>query len=146
MIKMINLLFICRDALANTLINTLLLAIEAKKEGKEVAVCYTGEALLSVTKGVFRWSPQLSPQDIRLKLSNEAVKLNIPIMGSGVARQLDPKALIRRAIEAKVPMFACAPWVELLELEGSLPEGISKVDMPTILKWMESAKVVIGSF
>ena len=68
-----ELAFICRDALADSCITDLCLSIEEKKKGKDVAVIFTGEALIAAVEGVFRWLDQLSPQEVRLRLASNAV-------------------------------------------------------------------------
>ena len=140
-----NMVFVCRSALADSCISNLFLAMEAKKMGKDVAVLFTEEALLAVVNGVFRWSPQLTPQNIRLRLADRAANLNLPVMGSGVGKQLDTKEMIRRGKEAGITMLACSPWVELLGLEDKLPAGITKGDTALILKMIEEAHVIVSS-
>ena len=140
-----DIVFVCRSALADSCIGNLFLAMEAKKAGKEVAVLFTEEAVLAVADGVFRWSPQLSPQDIRLRLADKAAGFGLPVMGGGVGKQLDTKEMIRKSKEAGLTMLACSPWVELLELEDKLPAGITKGDSALILKIMEEANVLISS-
>ncbi len=60
-----DLLLICRDALENSVIANLLVALEARKTGQEVGVLFTEEALAGLGGGAFSWSPLLANRDTR---------------------------------------------------------------------------------
>ena len=139
-------LLICRDALANSLVGNLVVAMEAKKAGMDVGVVFTQGALnVACGNGVFNWSPGLTGQVNRYKMADNAATLGLPTTGRGDSRQIDVKQLIPKAVEAGVPMFACSAWIGLLGLAGKLPDGMKEVDMPTLFKMVQEAKVVIGS-
>lgn len=138
-------LLICRDALASSLISNLVSAMEAKKAGMDVAVLFTQEALSAATGGVFHWTPELTGQETRYKMADNAATLGLPTTGRGDSRQIDVKQLIPKAKEAGVPMFACPVWTGLLGLSGKLPEGMKEVDLPTLFKMTQETKTVIGS-
>ncbi len=54
-----DLLLICRDGLANSLVSNLVLAIGAKRAGVDVSVFFTQEALQALVDNRFETSPLL---------------------------------------------------------------------------------------
>jgi len=140
-----DLLLICRDALASSFVDNLLVAIEAKKSGAQVAVLFTQEALAGVAGGTFSWPQGLSGQERRYKVADTAAKLELPVMGSGQARQLDYRQVLEKARQVDVPMFAPSMWVEFLGLNDGLPTGISVIGSQALLKMVMDAKTIIGS-
>ncbi len=142
-----DILLICRDALASSLIGNLLVAMEAKKAGTQVGVLFTGEALAAVVGGTFSWPRELQGQELRFKMTDIAAGMGLPTTGGrGDGRQIDVRKVVGKAKEAGVPMFGCPVWVGLLGLKGKLPDGINEIDVPTALKTLKEAKEVIGSF
>lgn len=141
-----DLVFICRDALASSLLSNLLLATEAQKAGKKVAVLFTQEALAAVSGGAFLWPQGLQGQPTRLTMADNAKAMDIPIMLRGEGRQVNAAAMVDKARQAGVPMFACPAWTQLLSLKGKLPPGVAEMDLATALKTLGEARTVIGSF
>ncbi len=143
-----DMLFICPDAEGPKIVTSLALAIEAKKGGNDVGVLFTEEALAAVSGDVaFRWPPGLSGQEIRYRMADNSAGAGIPTKGGkSQAREIDPQALITKASESGVTMFACPTWVTLLGLNGKLPKGIKKVSVADELKMVKEAKAIIGSF
>lgn len=140
-----DILLIVRDASASSLIGSLLLAIEGRRGGKETAVLFTQEALAAVARGSFAWPRELSGQEMRLTLSDNGSKVGLPVAGRGEGRQLDPKAMIARAAEAGVPLYACPFWTALLGLADGPPPGLIALDPAHTLQLIADAKTVIGS-
>ncbi|MFN8544465.1 MAG: hypothetical protein U0807_09670 [Candidatus Binatia bacterium] len=140
-----DLLFILRDALASSLTGGLLTAIEARKAGQAVGVVLTQEALAAAVRGTFAWPRELSGQALRLQLADRAKAAGLPLMGRGEGRQLDAKALIARAVEAGVTVWACPIWSTLLGLDGALPRGITAIDTAALLRELREAERVIGT-
>lgn len=142
-----DMLFICRDALGSSMVTNLALAMEAKKGGTDVGVLFTEEALAVTTDGVFRWPQELTGQEIRHKMADNAAGAGIPTTGGrSAARRVDPQASIMKAKESGVTMFASPIWVTLLGLSGKLPEGIGEINLADELKMLKEAKTIIGSF
>lgn len=141
-----DLLLILRDALASSLVGGLLLAIEAKKAGRTVAVILTQEALAALVQGSFEWPRELSGQEMRLALADRAKEANLPLLGRGEGRQIDAKGLVSRALEAGVGVYACPLWSPLLGVEDRLPEGVQALDTAAALKMIEEARQVVGTF
>ena len=141
-----DIILICRDALASSLLGNLLMAVEAHKAGKKIAVMFTEEALAALSTGAFLWPQALQAQPIRLAMANNASDLDIPIMLRGEGRQVNALGMVEKARQAGVPMYACPTWSQLLDVKGKLPEGIDEMNLPTALKTLGEAKQVIGSF
>jgi peroxiredoxin family protein len=140
-----DLLLILRDALASSLVGGLLTAIEAKKAGQEVGIVFTQEALAALARGSFGWPRALSGQEMRLLMADRAAAAGLPLLGKGEGRQLDAKALVARAAEAGVRLYACPLWTSLLGLEGALPGALETLDTAGFLGLVRDARKVIGS-
>jgi peroxiredoxin family protein len=141
-----DLVFICRDALASSLLGNLVLAMEAQKAGSKVAVLFTQEALNALDGGAFLWPQGLQGQRTRLTMATNAPAMDIPVMMRGEGRQVNALDMVEKARQAGVPMYACPVWSQLLDLKGRLPTGVAEMDLPTALKTLGEAKRVIGSF
>ena len=140
-----DLLVILRDALASSLIGGLLLALNAREAGREVGVLFTQEALAALARGSFEWPRELSGQEMRLSLADGGVALGVPSTGRGEGRQPDARALIPRAHEAGVVLYACPLWCSLLQLEGELPDELRALDAAELSGRIQDAKQVVGS-
>ncbi|MDP2954323.1 MAG: hypothetical protein Q8O76_13535 [Chloroflexota bacterium] len=141
-----DLLMICRDALENSVMANLLLAMEAKKAGKESGVLFTQEALAALGGGAFAWSRLLADRDTRMTVAKKAKEKGIPVLSSRDSRETDLKPLLKAAKEAGVGLYACPTWSELLDLKGKLPPEVKEIDLPSSLKLISEAKRVIGSY
>ena len=140
-----DLLLVLRDALASSLVGGLLAAMDAKKLGQEVGVVFTQEALAAAAKGSFQWPRELSGQDMRLLMADRGAELGLPILGRGEGRQLDAKALISRAREAGVKLYACPNWSALLGLQDRLPHDMEALDAPAFQALVRDATKVVGA-
>jgi hypothetical protein len=140
-----DLVLICRDGRADSFISNLLLAIEARKAGLQVAVLLSGEALAALSEGIFIWARQLTSADVRLRMAGVAASLGIPVTGSGVGRIVDTKQVIAEARKAGVRLVAGYPWPELLEVADMLPDGVVKADAASVLAMLREAKTIVGS-
>lgn len=140
-----DILLIVRDASASSVIGNLLLAMEAHRAGRKTAVLFTQEALAALARGSFAWPRELSGQQMRLMLSDHGSKIGVPVAGRGEGRQVDARAMIARAAEAGVSLYACPFWTDLLGLADGLPMGLVAVDPARTLQLIADAKTVIGS-
>lgn len=138
-------LLICRDALENSLVSNLIVAMEMKKRGTDVAVLFTQEALAALAGGALDWSPLMRDRDTRTTIAKAATRLGIPWSAKD-PRWTRPHQVVAAAKQAGVPLLACPLWTELLEAKGKLPPEIGLIDLPAALKALREAKVVIGSF
>jgi hypothetical protein len=140
-----DLLLILRDALASSLVGSLLTALDARNAGQDVRVLITQEALTALVQGTFEWPRELSGQEMRLRLADRGKELGVPLLGRGEGRQLDVKGLISRAMEAGVVVYACPIWSSLLGLEDTLPDGIQTLDAAAVPSLIQSAQQVVGA-
>jgi peroxiredoxin family protein len=140
-----DLLLILRDALASSLVGSLLLALNARKSGREVGVLITQEALAAVARGSFEWPRQLSGQAMRLAMADRGRAAGVPVSGRGEGRQLDARGLLSEAREAGIVLYACPLWSSLLGLEGRLPDGIQDLDAAAVSGLIQDAKQVVGT-
>lgn len=140
-----DILFICRGAWASTLITSLTLAMEARKDSSDVAILFTEEALAALSDGYFRWPQALTGQEMRWKMADNASKAGLPTYGGrGQARRIDVWASITKAKESGIRMFASPLWVTLLGLSGNLPEGLDELSKADESKMLKEATVIIG--
>jgi predicted peroxiredoxin len=140
-----DLLLIVRDALASSMVGSLATAMSAREAGRRVGVLFTAEALAALARGSFAWPRELSGQTMRLLMADRAPALGLPLLSKGEGRQLDARALVDRASNAGVELYACPIWTALLALEGRLPEGLRALDRPGLMSLIQDAKQVVGS-
>ena len=138
-------LFICRDALENSVVSNLAVAMEVKKTGSDVGVLFTQEALAAMAGSVMDWSPLLRDRETRTAIAKAATGLGIP-WAANDPRWTRPSQVLAAAKAAGVSLFACPMWTEMLGVKGKLPAELGLLDLPTALKAIKEAKVVIGSF
>ena len=140
-----DLLLILRDALASSFVGTLLTAESSSKAGLRVGVLLTQEALAAVAAGSLEWPRQLSGPEMRLTMADQGKGMGLPLSGRGQGRQLDPKALIPRAQQQGVAVYACPIWTSLLNLQGKLPDGIQVLEPEALPKLLQDAKKLVGT-
>lgn len=142
-----DILLICRDAVASSIVSNLILAKEARRSGKDIGILFTEEALAAISDGVFRWPPQITGEAIRYLMTDNSARVGIPTMGGkGADRQIDVRTSILEAKGSQVTMFACPIWVSLLGLGGKLPDGIIEISLDDELRMLNSTRTIIGSF
>ena len=140
-----DLLLILRDALASSVVGGLLLAMEARKTGREVGVLITQEALAALARGSFGWPRELAGHEMRLALADRGAEAGIPLTGRGEGRQIDAKGFVAQAREAGVVLYACPIWSSLLGLEGKLPDGLESLDTAALCGLIQDARRVVGT-
>jgi len=143
--KPLDLLVIVRDALASSLVGSLLFALDARGRGCDVGVLVTQEALAALAFGTFEWPRELSGQEMRLALADRGAAVGLPVTGRGEGRQLDAKKLVATARDAGVALYACPTWTSLLGLGDDLPDGIRALDAATAWSLIRDAKQVLGT-
>lgn len=141
-----DLLLICRDGSASSLLGNLMVASEAKKSGSTAGILFTEGALAMLCQGVFLWPRELQGQEWRLRIADNAKAAGMPIMGRGEGRQIDVVGFLNKLKDEGLPMFACPGWSKLLGLQGKAPAGIQELDFPGAERLMQESKRVIGSF
>jgi len=137
-----DLLFICRDALENSLIANVGMALEAKRRGKETGVLFTEEALAALMGRGFSWSRLFLDRPSRIAISRGATAAGLPIASERDDRWTEPARLLAHAHESGVRLLACPVWSQILANDGELPEGIEQVDVDALMRLLDSAKVI----
>ena len=141
-----DILLICRDALEDSLLSNISIAIEAKKNGSEAGVLFTQEALTALAGQSFRWSPLLANRDSKIKVSKNATAMGIQIASERDKRWTDIYRLINSAKEAGISLMACPLWSKLMDVEAKIPSEITIIDYSTFFKEIKEAKTIIGGF
>ena len=141
-----DMLLICKDALENSLVTNLTLAMEARKQGMEVGILFTEDALVALGGQSWDWSPLLRDWNPRVLVARNAAKLNLPLATARGRHETDVGQLLKAAKEAGVSLLACPIWASLLELEGKLAPEITQMDFAATLKALREAKTVVGGF
>lgn len=141
-----EMLLICRDALENSIIGNLLVALEEKKAGANIGVLFTQEALAALAGQSLDWSPLFRDRDTRAKIAKNAKSMGIPLAHTKDARQTDTYQLLKTAKDAGVTLMACPAWTALLGIKERLPDELTKVDPSTVMRYLREAKRIIGTF
>jgi hypothetical protein len=140
-----DVLVIVRDALASSLIGSLLAARDAHAAGRSVAVLVTSEALAAAAGGTFGWPRELAGQAMRLGLADRGGKdLGLPLLAKGEGRQLDAKALIAATAADGVTIYACPIWSALLGIAAP-PPGLTSLDRAGLTRLLAEAGKVVGA-
>jgi len=82
---------------------------------------------------------------MRYALADRGKALGLPVAGRSESRQLDVRALIARAREKGVALYACPWWSGLLGLGEQAPPGFRTMDRKGALALLREARRVIGS-
>ncbi|MDY7032509.1 MAG: DsrE/DsrF/DrsH-like family protein [Thermodesulfobacteriota bacterium] len=141
-----DVILICRDALENSLLGNLAMAMEVKKNGTDAGVVFTQEALAALAGEPFRWSPLLENRPTKMKVSKNATAMGIQMTSEKDKRWTDTGRLIKFAKDAGVQLMACPMWAKLLDVEDKLPPEVTVLDSQEMLKKMNEAKTIIGGF
>ncbi len=141
-----ELLFICRDALEDSLLGTVAMAMEARKTTAEVGILFTGEAVAALAGKSFDWSPLLRDWGTRVQVSRTAAEMGYPLANPKDFRWTKPLRLLPAASEAGVRLLACPLWSKLLGVEEKLPEELERPDMAALIQELKQSNKVIGSF
>ncbi len=141
-----DMILICRDAVEDSFIGNVAMPMAAKKEGQDVGIIFTEEALAALAGESFGWSPLFQNRDARIKISRNATAMGIEVADARDNRWTDLSRLLKAAKEAGVRLMACPLWSQILEVDGKLPPEITAIDSATMLKELKEAKIIIGGF
>jgi peroxiredoxin family protein len=139
-----DILFICRDALYDSMISNLTLAISFRKSGKTVGVLFTGDALHGLCDEIIKYPASLSGVEVRKTVSSGADQLGVSLHPARDPKGLDVRPLLWQAKESGVLLYACPIWSSLLKLSGKLPQGLSPITIEKLLNEISSSPKVIG--
>lgn len=141
-----DMILICRDAVEDSVIGNVAMTMAAKKEGQDVGIIFTEEALAALAGESFGWSPLFQNRDARIKISRNATAMGIEVADAKDNRWTDLSRLLKAAKEAGVRLMACPIWSQILDVDGKLPPEITAIDSATMLKELKEAKIIIGGF
>ena len=141
-----DMILICRDAVEDSVIGNVAMTMAAKKEGQDVGIIFTEEALAALAGESFGWSPLFQNRDARIKISRNATAMGIEVADTRDNRWTDLSRLLKAAKEAGVRLMACPLWSQILDVDGKLPPEITAIDSATMLKELKEAKIIIGGF
>jgi hypothetical protein len=141
-----DLILICHDADAASVVGNALLASEAAKAGSGAGILFSGDALLGLLKGWFPWPRGFWPQSVRWAVADRAGELGIPIRGKGQWRDIDVGAILEWVRGQNVRFFACPVWGPLLTPDESWPPTIEVLSPGQALTLLKETTTVIGSF
>jgi len=141
-----DMILICRDAVEDSVIGNVAMTMAAKKEGQDVGIIFTEEALAALAGESFGWSPLFQNRDARIKISRNATAMGIEVADAKDNRWTDLSRLLKAAKEAGVRLMACPLWSQILDVDGKLPPEITAIDSATMLKELKEAKIIIGGF
>jgi len=140
-----DILFICRDALFDSMINNLILAMSFRKTGKTVGVIFTGDALHGLCNEIIKYPASLSGVEIRKTISSGADQLGLSLHPARDPKGIDIRPLLSQAKESGVVLYACPIWSSLLKLSGKLPQGLGPISVEKLLDEISSSRQVIGA-
>ena len=143
-----ELMFISRDAREDSLLGTVMMAMEARKAGADVGILFTGEAIAALSGRSFNWSPLLEDRESRMGISRTAKELGYPLASprDRRGRWTKPLQLLPAASEAGVRLLACPLWSKLLDAGEKLPEELEQIEVESLVRELRQAQKVIGSF
>jgi peroxiredoxin family protein len=139
-----DLIFICREALEDSLIANIAAAMEAKGAGLDVGVLFTGEALWALAEESFSWSPLFQGRSIRARISKNATAMGIEIANPKDGRWTDRNRLMESAAARGIHLMACPLWVSILGIAERIPKPLTPVDRAGLLRELQQAKVIGG--
>jgi peroxiredoxin family protein len=139
-----DVVFVCRQAVEDSLLANIAAAMEAKEAGLDVGVLFTGEALWALAEESYRWSPLFQGRRIRSRISKNATGMGIEIGHPKDARWTDRDRLLESAAGKGVQLLACPVWASLLGIEEEIPDRLTRLDRDSLLQELRSAKVIGG--
>lgn len=139
-------ILICRDAVENSVVANVAMALEAKKAGQDVGILFTEEALAALAGQSFGWSPLFQNRDARIKISRNATAMGVEIANEKDNRWTDISRLLISASKAGIKLIACPIWSKILAVDGNLPPQLASIDSAALLKELKQTKMIIGGF
>lgn len=137
---------ICRDALENSLIANVALAMDVRRRGHRAAILFTEEALAALAGQSFGWAPLFRSREARITIARGAARLGVPAAAERDDRWTDTTRLVEAAREAGIELYACPVWSRILGIADALPDGLTPLpDVPALERAM-AGRQVIGGF
>ncbi len=133
---MVETIILCKEGTINSYLSSLVIAMNKKHRGDDVAVVFMQEALAGLIDKNFRFSPGLETY-------SEAISENAAKMG--VSTQ--PFELIQKAKSMGIPLYACQAWMKLLggkPPKFSIPDGLEKLELSELVEAIGVANKVFS--
>lgn len=130
------LMWTCEGSFASIGTN-LFLATQLKNSGVDVVILFDGEALAAIAENNVGYEP--TPL---LKKHAETIEQNLKKMGM----PSEPEEVLKIAVAAKVPLYACAGWAGFLDVAQKLPADIKLLEIPDVVKLIADSKRISGGF
>jgi peroxiredoxin family protein len=140
-----DVLFICREGLYDSLINNLAWSISLRKVGKTVGILFTGDALHGLCNGTMKYPDSLTGVEVRKAISGGADQMGLSLHTARDPKGIDIRPFLLQAKESGVLLYACPIWSNLLKLSGKLPQGLSPITIEKLLDEISSSPKVIGA-
>ena len=141
-----DMILICRDALEDSVIGNVAVALEAKKAGQDVGILFTQEALAALAGEAFGWSPLFRNRAARIKILANATAMGLEVADVKEKRSTDLFRLLKSVKELGISLMACPIWSKLLNVDGKLPQEITPIDASTMFKILQETRIIIGGF
>jgi peroxiredoxin family protein len=139
-----DVVFVCRQAVEDSLLANIAAAMEAKEAGLDVGVLFTGEALWALAEESYRWSPLFQGRRIRSRISKNATGMGIEIGHPKDARWTDRDRLLESAVDRGVRLLACPLWSSFLGIQDDIPDRLTLPGRDEWLEELQRAKVIGG--
>ncbi len=141
-----DLFLICRDAVENSVIANVALALDSRRRGNQAAVLFTEEALAALAGESFGWSPLFRSRPSRIAISRGATALGVPAAAERDDRWTDVPRMLKAAHEVGVELLACPIWSRILGVDGRLPEEVLILESTVAMEELMDGRQVIGGF
>ena len=138
---------ICREALEDSVLGNIALARAVTRQGGEVLLLFTGEALAALDTGTFRWSPNFKTRDARRRIIEGAEEAGLSLgHGELDRRWSDVRSLVRStATEPSLRLIACPLWSRFLSL-GKEPDYLERIDEAELVELLSGADTIVGGY
>jgi hypothetical protein len=139
--------FICRDAVEDSVLGNLGLARAFTRNGQEACVIFTGEALHALDTGTFAWATNFRTRDAQARLIGAAEEMGLTIGHAELdSRWSDIRAFVQSMRdEPGLRMIACPLWVQILKLDAGL-DYLERISESELIDLLQDANTVIGGY
>ena len=133
---MVEIIILCKDGTINSYLSSLVIAMNEKKQGRDVSVVFMQEGLVALIDKKFRYVLGL---DSHAKdIEKNAATMGVPT---------NPFELIKETKKLGVSLYACQAWMKLLggkPPKFSIPEGLDKLELSELVDILAKADKVLS--
>lgn len=133
---MVEIIILCKDGTINSYLSCLVIAMNEKKQDRDVSVVFMQEGLVALIDKKFRYA-------LGLESYSEDIEKNAAIMGVPT----NPFELIKEARKMGVNLYACQAWMKLLggkPPKFPIPEGLDKLKLSELVDIIAKANKVFS--